>query len=123
MPYTPTEWSRGDVVTSEKLNKLEQGVAEAGGGSGGGLVVNAVDHEESAKEILDQTYNTIHNAMLDGKAVSIRVIKNQGTAYESDTIYTVEYVVSESGAYQVNTYMNTYQANDPDGYPDYYYGD
>ena len=30
MSYTPTEWKTGDVVTSAKLNKLEQGVAAAG---------------------------------------------------------------------------------------------
>lgn len=29
MPYTPTVWQSGDIVTSEKLNKLEQGVADA----------------------------------------------------------------------------------------------
>lgn len=29
MSYTPTEWAKGDVVTSAKLNKLEQGVADA----------------------------------------------------------------------------------------------
>lgn len=26
MTYTPTTWSDGDVITAEKLNKLEQGV-------------------------------------------------------------------------------------------------
>lgn len=26
MAYTPTEWNDGDVITAEKLNKLEQGV-------------------------------------------------------------------------------------------------
>lgn len=30
MSYTPTEWKTGDIVTSTKLNKLEQGVANAG---------------------------------------------------------------------------------------------
>lgn len=30
MSYTPTEWKSGDVVTSAKLNKLEQGVAAGG---------------------------------------------------------------------------------------------
>ena len=29
MSYTPTVWKRGDIVSSEKLNKLEQGVADA----------------------------------------------------------------------------------------------
>lgn len=31
MSYEPTNWKTGDVVTSAKLNKLEQGVADAGG--------------------------------------------------------------------------------------------
>ena len=26
MSYTPTTWNTGDVITAEKLNKLEQGV-------------------------------------------------------------------------------------------------
>lgn len=29
MSYTPTEWATGDVVTAEKLNKLENGVEQA----------------------------------------------------------------------------------------------
>lgn len=31
--YVPTVWATGDVVTADKLNKLEQGVADGGGGS------------------------------------------------------------------------------------------
>ena len=31
MSYTPTTWATGDSVTATKLNKLEQGVANAGG--------------------------------------------------------------------------------------------
>lgn len=31
MAYTPTTWATGDIVTAEKLNKLERGVADAGG--------------------------------------------------------------------------------------------
>lgn len=30
MAYTPTEWQSGDIVTSEKLNNMEQGIAAAG---------------------------------------------------------------------------------------------
>lgn len=26
MAYTPTEWKNGDLITAEKMNKLEQGV-------------------------------------------------------------------------------------------------
>lgn len=31
MSYTPTNWKAGDVVTSAKLNKMEQGIAASGG--------------------------------------------------------------------------------------------
>lgn len=30
MSYSPTEWENGDVITAEKLNKLEGGVAKGG---------------------------------------------------------------------------------------------
>ena len=29
MAYTPTVWETGDVITAEKLNKAEQGIADA----------------------------------------------------------------------------------------------
>lgn len=31
MAYTPTVWQTGDTITAEKLNKLENGVANIGG--------------------------------------------------------------------------------------------
>lgn len=31
MSYTPTNWKAGDTVTSTKLNKMEQGIVNAGG--------------------------------------------------------------------------------------------
>lgn len=33
MAYEPTVWKSGDVVTSAKLNKMEQGIAAGGGGN------------------------------------------------------------------------------------------
>ena len=30
MSYTPTEWSTGDIVTAEKLNKIENGILSSG---------------------------------------------------------------------------------------------
>lgn len=32
MAYTPTQWNTGDDVTAAKLNKIENGIANAGGG-------------------------------------------------------------------------------------------
>lgn len=54
MSYTPTNWKTGDVVTSSKLNKLENGVADAGGG--GWLAVEATYSES------DQVYTCTKKA-------------------------------------------------------------
>lgn len=35
MAYTPTTWSDGDVITAEKMNKLEQGVKNEQAGAPG----------------------------------------------------------------------------------------
>ena len=32
MSYTPTTWATGDTITAAALNKMEQGIASAGGG-------------------------------------------------------------------------------------------
>lgn len=39
MAYEPTEWRAGDIITSARLNKMEQGIAA---GEGGTLVVDLV---------------------------------------------------------------------------------
>jgi hypothetical protein len=51
MPYEPTEWKSGDVVTSAKLNNMERGIA-----SGGVLVVT------DTEGTLDKTWQEIHDA-------------------------------------------------------------
>lgn len=44
MPYEPTNWKSGDVVTSAKLNKLEEAVANASGGGSELPVVTSDDN-------------------------------------------------------------------------------
>ena len=34
MSYTPTTWTTGDTITASSLNKIEQGIANAGSGGG-----------------------------------------------------------------------------------------
>lgn len=48
MAYTPTTWNNGDIITAEKLNKLEQGVQNeqvgpAGAAAGFGTPTATVD--------------------------------------------------------------------------------
>lgn len=67
MSYTPTTWSNGDTITAAKLNKLEQGVAEGGGG--GVLTVNIVYDGVNEKSVFDKTYAEIKDAFESGKYV------------------------------------------------------
>ena len=50
MAYEPTTWAGGDTVTAAKLNKLEQGVAEAASTGGGLLVTLRINNDETNGE-------------------------------------------------------------------------
>ena len=65
MSYTPTEWKTGDIVTSTKLNKLEQGVANA---SGGALVVEATT-QNGTDFTADITIGELYEAALTGPVI------------------------------------------------------
>ena len=56
MSYTPTTWKDGDLVTSAKLNKLENGVAAASGPS---ILIANMDMDAGS---LDKTWQEIYNA-------------------------------------------------------------
>lgn len=56
MSYTPTNWANGDVITTAKLNKIENGIAEVNNSNGGILIV----HDNHG--ILDKTVQEILNA-------------------------------------------------------------
>ena len=67
MAYEPTNWKTGDVVTSAKLNKLEQGVV-----AGSGVLVLHSTYDESLDTyVLDKTAFEIYSASLEGKVVVI----------------------------------------------------
>lgn len=112
MSYTPTNWETGDTITAEKLNKLEQGVANAGGSTGGGvLVVHDVDGT------LDKTWQEIMDAPL-------AIIKEVGEDYaflkylvsaEADIdLYLVTFADFASALGPVK---RVYQTNTQSGYP------
>lgn len=56
MAYEPTVWKSGDVVTSAKLNKIEQGIANAI------LKVNITIDEQTGVATLDKTWQEILDA-------------------------------------------------------------
>lgn len=89
MSYTPTQWETGDIVTAEKLNKLENGVAAAG--SGGALFVNMT--EDGDASVLDKTWKEIDDALADGTPVFIMEVETIDVATQR-TIHLVSGTIS-----------------------------
>lgn len=65
MSYEPTNWKTGDVVTSAKLNKLENGVAN----SAGFLKVTSSYDDQTQVYTMDKTWQEIHDALANGEYV------------------------------------------------------
>lgn len=82
MSYEPTNWKSGDVVTSAKLNKLENGVAAAGGG--GVLVVNVTEDgnnlvcDKTAAEMLTAVTNGFVKFVMDNGAFFATCVSGGG---------------------------------------------
>ena len=71
MAYEPTIWKKGDVVTSEKLNNLEDGVAAANKFSVGVIDIGIVVDGETGDStiIIDETYEELLAAYSSGTKI------------------------------------------------------
>ena len=63
MSYTPNTWKSGDVVTSAKLNNIEQGIANAA------LLVTASENTGAC----DTKASVMYNAIANGQLVIIKI--------------------------------------------------
>lgn len=104
MPYEPTNWKSGDVVTSAKPNKIENAL--------GGLVVTATTEDDITT--LGKTWQEIHD---QGFCV---------VCEEKEDGFYFEFVLSvytDEGSYTVYTFTGienkTYTADSASGYPAY----
>lgn len=102
MAYEPTNWKTGDIVTAERLNKMEGGIAS-------GRVLVATDTEGT----LDKTWQEIHDA-------AFAVIKT----IDGDIRQIIKCAVYESNYYLTCMYSNggqytedDYRTNSANGYP------
>ena len=94
MSYTKTTWETGDVITAEKLNKIEDQVAaneeaiSSAGGDDSVFIVN-IDAEDNSGTITataDKTRQEMSAAVEAGKPIIIRLTRNYSTPQPS-TIY------------------------------------
>lgn len=100
MSYEKTVWNTGDVVTAEKLNKLEDGVQNAGGS-----VITETYDSATYTSTLNKTYNEISAMVEDGKfpiiictgetSTLINFVQNYSSYTEDET--TTYYVEDNDG--------------------------
>ena len=123
MSYTPTNWQTGDVITSAKLNKIENGIANAGGGTG--ILFATVDMSTMA---LDKTWQELVNA--DVAYILLASGTSEGhmhlpiihmEAVQNDAYYVVAFGVAKVTGEDVDVSFKpmlfVFKATSADGYP------
>ena len=90
--YTKTEWKTGDVITAEKLNNMEDGIA---GGSGGSKTI-PLEYDEETGEIT----TTLDANLSPDSFIGVTFINT------ADQWYSVIYLV---GGYGESSELESYE--------------
>lgn len=72
MGYEKQTWVNGEVITDNKLNHMEDGIANAGGGDL--FVVTVTPDSDWEVFTTDKTYSEVESAVESGKVVVFRLI-------------------------------------------------
>jgi len=115
MAYEKTNWQTGDIVTAEKLNKLENGVA-SGGGAGGFMLVSRTDSgiNKSYNELLAAINNSIMPVLVinwedDGESgMELYELQSLGSSPigPDENIYQASFSTLNFGSYDADEPMN-----------------
>ena len=65
MSYSPTTWSTGDTITASAMNKIENGIANAGGA----LICTVAYNDDLNAMALNKTVQEIYDATISGTPV------------------------------------------------------
>lgn len=113
MSYEKQTWQTGDVVTSAKLNHMEDGIAAASSGGGGALVVNVTTVSDD-NEVCDKTAGEMFAAIESGGVLLKRYIEATGDCFYS-TVTSAGFML---GRYSFTTAANnTFEAISASDYP------
>ena len=116
MAYQKNTWASGDVVTSAKLNNIEDGIA------GGGVLVIGLTYDSGADVYhLDKTWKEIHDASF---AIIVDDITEERTQLEYISIM-MDNLQSQGEGFTIETfkvggdavYSGFWLAESEDGYP------
>lgn len=123
MSYIKQTWETGDIITAEKLNNMEDGIA---GGAGG--VMNVTTTDDGAQLVMNKTFAEIKAAYLVGTTIICTMVFS--TEYGTETtnaLVTGVYEYENNGqtdARKVHVTQNVvteFTADSDDGYPYWYY--
>ena len=115
MAYEKQEWKTGDVITEGKLNHMEDGIANSGGGSEALLVGYDILLNK-----FDKTWNEINTAF-SNRQLCYAIAEVNGAIFSYPIIgcfqkgqnYSVAFIFENDSVLSVLTFSTT----DPDGYP------
>ena len=114
MSYEPTNWKDGDLVTSAKLNKIEQGIAN---GSGGTLIVHLTWSNDGNTATMDKTWQQVYDA--DSVVVLDRYEEDGEMSKEYSNLHNVAY---ENSQYFAIVDSMRFNAETSDSYPIWNHG-
>lgn len=123
MSYTKHTWTNGDVITATKLNEMENGISEAGGGSSGGaLIINMTAGDSGF--VLDKTWQEIFDAIYEDHTPCYIFFEETISDNHNTNLDIITEVFSlvntgqyPSTQYSVTTLTSQYSATSADGYP------
>lgn len=114
MAYKKQTWVTGEVITKEKLNHMEDGIANGGGG---GVFIANLNTETQR---LDKTWNEIKAAFTNGQpSYAVSKVGEVDAMYpilecgNNATAYTVRFLVFDTSSVD----FVTFSTDDPNGYP------
>lgn len=112
MSYMKTTWQDGDVISAERLNNMENGIANA-------AIMFIVNITENNDEIvLDKTWQEIYNA--SENAIPVYIYAKNNNEYEGQGIFVdrVKEIYVFNNLYTVVTVDgNLYSTPSPSDYP------
>lgn len=101
MAYQKQTWVTGETITEQKLNHMEDGIANT-------ILIVGIT-EDGTKEILDKTWQQIYDASY---AVVVKHLEN-----EKDYKLIPDVFVDTEMGYVVTVGEDPYVTDSPDGYP------
>ena len=115
MAYEKQTWTTGEVITQEKLNHMEDGIAEGGGV----VVVNVTTtaSEGGTVTTLDKTWQEIYDALNAG--VVLQFVEGGDGFYYN---YPLDHISSDGNRFSVALTSSwgawSFYASSPTGYPE-----